>query len=215
MKYGIKGAAIATVISQGSVFITFIYHLIFNNHSYIEFKFRYFKFNKLVLLKILKIGLPASLSMIIMSFGVLLYNFILDSDDAIAAYQTVGRIEHLFFLPILSIATALVTLVGMFLGADRVDLIKEIIKYGLSRSILISIIFGIIFAIFNKNIISMFTEDSNIIILGVEYFNVMIFAYPFITIGMTCSRVMQGLGFGMPTLILTILRVVLINSLLA
>ena len=61
----------------------------------------------------------------------------------------------------------------------------------------------------------MFTEDSNIIILGVEYFNVMIFAYPFITIGMTCSRVMQGLGFGMPTLILTILRVVLINSLLA
>ena len=97
MKYGVKGAAIATVISQGSVFIIFIYHLIFNNHSYIEFKFKYFKFNKLILLKILKIGLPASLSMIIMSFGVLLYNFILDSDDAIAAYQTVGRIEHLFF----------------------------------------------------------------------------------------------------------------------
>jgi putative MATE family efflux protein len=210
--YGIKGAAVATIISQGLVFAIFVYYLIFKHHSYITFKLQDFKFNSKILSDIFKIGMPASLSMIIMSSGILIYNVILDSNDAVAAYQTAGRVEHLFFLPIISIATALVTLVGMFSGANRIDLVKQIVKYGLTRSVGISVLFSIFFSIFNRQIISGFTNDPNIIKHAVEYFSVLVFAYPFITIGMTCSRVMQGLGYGAPTLILTILRVVVINS---
>ncbi|MBT5955325.1 MAG: MATE family efflux transporter [Candidatus Marinimicrobia bacterium] len=213
--YGIKGAAAATIISQGLVFAIFVYYLIFKHHSYITFKLQDFKFNSKILSDIFKIGMPASLSMIIMSSGVLIYNVILDSNEAVAAYQTAGRIEHLFFLPIISIATALVTLVGMFSGANRIDLVKEIVKYGLTRSVTISVLFSIFFSIFNRQIISGFTNDPNIIIHAAEYFSVLVFAYPFITIGMTCSRVMQGLGHGTPMLILTILRVVVINSVFA
>ena len=43
----------------------------------------------------------------------------------------------------------------------------------------------------------------------------MAFAYPFITIGMTSSRIMQGLGYANPMLILTLLRVVIIAASLA
>ena len=218
--YGIKGAAVATVISQGLVFAIFVYYLIFKHHSYIKFKLQDFKYNPKILSEIFKIGIPASLSMIIMSIGILIYNVILTSafggstegNNAVAAYQTAGRVEHLFFLPIISIATALVTLVGMFSGANRIDLVKEIVKYGLTYSVAISILFSIFFSIFNRQIISGFTDDFSIITHAVEYFSVLVFAYPFITIGMTCSRVMQGLGYGTPTLILTILRVVVINS---
>ena len=210
--YGIKGAATATIISQGLVFVIFVYYLIFKHHSYITFKLQDFKFNSKILSEIFKIGIPSSLSMIIMSSGILIYNVILVSNDAVAAYQTAGRVEHLFFLPIISIATALVTLVGMFSGANRIDLVKDIVKYGLIRSVGISIVFSIFFTIFNQKIILGFTNDINIINHAVEYFSVLVFAYPFITIGMTCSRVMQGLGYGTPTLILTILRVVVINS---
>jgi Na+-driven multidrug efflux pump len=153
--------------------------------------------------------------MIIMSSGVLIYNVILDSNHAVAAYQTAGRIEHLFFLPIISIATSLVTLVGMFSGAGRIDLVRDIVKYGLTRSVAISISFSIFFYFFNQRIIFGFTNSTEIITHSVEYFSVLVFAYPFITIGMTSSRVMQGLGFGTPMLILTILRVVIINSVFA
>ena len=38
-----------------------------------------------------------------------------------------------------------------------------------------------------------------------------VFSYPFIAIGMTSSRVMQGLGYGMPMLFLTMMRVILIS----
>ena len=98
--YGIKGAAVATIISQGLVFAIFVYYLIFKHHSYITFKLQDFKFNANILSDIFKIGMPASLSMIIMSSGILIYNIILDSNDAVAAYQTVSVTflnSHLLF----------------------------------------------------------------------------------------------------------------------
>ena len=48
--------------------------------------------------------------------------------EAIAAYSTAHRIEHLFFIPLISIATSMVTLIGMFIGAKRNDLIDKVIK---------------------------------------------------------------------------------------
>ena len=43
----------------------------------------------------------------------------------------------------------------------------------------------------------------------------MSFSYPFITIGMTSSRIMQGMGHASPMFILTLLRVVIISASLA
>ena len=103
----------------------------------------------------------------------------------------------------------------MYYGAKRFDLIIYIVKYGLSRSILISICFSIFFYFFIDKIIYLFSTSPLDLKYAISYFMILVFAYPFITVGMTCSRVMQGLGHGTPMLILTILRVVLINCSLA
>ena len=214
--YSVKGAALATVISQAIVCLIFIYYLIFKHNAYIKFNFRKFSYNQNIINNILKIGFPASLSMIIMSVGIFLFNIILTlgsgNEIAVAAYQIGGRIEHLFFIPIISIATALVTLVAMYYGANRFDLIIHIVKYGLTKSLLISLCFSSFFYFFIEDIIHLFSTSQIELEYTISYFMVPIFAYPFITIGMTCSRIMQGLGHGIPMLVLTILRVVVINS---
>ena len=219
--YQIKGAAIATVISQALVTFAFIYFLLFRHRSYVTFNLMNFKFNFDILRNIFCVGVPASLSMVIMSMGVMLFNTILGSSQtvpaykAVAAYQTAGRIEHFFFLPIISIATSLVTLAGMFYGAKRIDLIRKMIKYGISRSVIISLSFSLFFFFFSDKIIPLFTDDPQIIELTIFYFTIMVFAYPFITIGMTSSRIMQGMGYAYPMLILTLLRVVILSASLA
>ena len=213
--YQIAGAAYATVISQIAVTIIYINFLLFRQHCYLSFNFNQFKIDTNIIKDIFRLGLPASLSMIIMSMGIVLFNRILSNSDAVAAYQTAGRLEHLFFLPIISIATSLVTLVGMFYGAKRIDLIWIIIKYGLSRSILISFSFSIFFYLYSQNIMPTFTDSKEIIRLSTLYFKIMAFAYPFITVGMTCSRIMQGLGYAYPMLILTLFRVVIVSASLA
>ena len=213
--YSVKGAALATVFSQSIVCIIFIYYLVFKHNAYIKFNFKKFSYNSKIINDILKIGFPASLSMIIMSIGIFIFNLILTigsgNEIAVAAYQIGGRIEHLFFIPIISIATSLVTLVSMYYGARRFDLILHIVKYGLSRAVFIAIGFSFFFYFFIDKIIHLFSKSQLEIDYTLSYFMVLIIAYPFITIGMTCSRIMQGLGHGTPMLILTILRVIIIN----
>jgi len=137
------------------------------------------------------------------------------SSDVVAAFQTAGRIQHIFFLPIISIAHSLVTLVGMFYGAKRKDLLNIVVFYGIKAGIVFALIFGSIFYFFADVFISGFTENTTIIQIGEGYFYIMVFAFPFISIGMTCSRVMQGLGHGNPMLIITAMRVILISAPLA
>jgi Na+-driven multidrug efflux pump len=43
----------------------------------------------------------------------------------------------------------------------------------------------------------------------------MAFAYPFVAVGMTSGRIMQGLGKGLPMLVITVIRVLLVSSLLS
>ena len=213
--FAIKGAALATVLSQTIVFSIFIYLMIVKDKTYISLDLKNFKFNRQILSKILKIGVPASLSMLIMSIGLFFYNIILSntefSSSAIAAYSTCHRIEHLFFIPIISLATSMVTLIGMFYGAKKNNLLNNLIYFALKVSISISIIYAVFFLAFSENILSLFTNDNKIINIGVGYFNVFAFAIPFISIGMTCSRAMQGLGKAYPMFIITCLRVIVIS----
>ena len=213
--FAIKGAALATVLSQAIVFSIFIYLMIVKDKTYISLDLKNFKFNHQILSNILKIGIPASLSMLIMSIGLFFYNIILSntefSSSAIAAYSTCHRIEHLFFIPIISLATSMVTLIGMFYGAKKNHLLNNLIYFALKVSISISIIYAVFFLAFSENILSLFTNDNKIINIGVGYFDVFAFAIPFISIGMTCSRAMQGLGKAYPMFIITCLRVIVIS----
>tara|TARA_Y100000814_G_scaffold88222_1_gene59563 strand:+ start:700 stop:2049 length:1350 start_codon:yes stop_codon:yes gene_type:complete len=213
--FAIKGAALATVLSQAIVFSIFIYLMIVKDKTYISLDLKNFKYNHQILSNILKIGIPASLSMLIMSIGLFFYNIILSntefSSSAIAAYSTCHRIEHLFFIPIISLATSMVTLIGMFYGAKKNHLLNNLIYFSLKVSISISIIYAVFFLAFSENILSLFTNDNKIINIGVGYFNVFAFAIPFISIGMTCSRAMQGLGKAYPMFIITCLRVIVIS----
>ena len=98
---GVQGAAAATVISQSIVFFIFMYMLFIKDHSYITFRLKDFYPSRIILWDIIKVGLPASLSMIVMAVGQGVFNKILIhfSADTVAAYQVAGRIDMLVFLP--------------------------------------------------------------------------------------------------------------------
>ena len=217
--FAIKGAAIATVISQATVFIIFIYLMIIKDRNYISLDLNNFKYNSKIFSNILKIGIPASLSMLIMSLGLFFYNIILNqteySSNAIAAYSTCHRIEHLFFIPIISLATSMVTLIGMFYGARKINLITDLIYFSIKVSVIISLIYSLFFLTCSEFILGLFTNDKEIIAIGVGYFKIFAFAIPFISIAMNCSRAMQGLGKAYPMFIITCLRVIIISCFLS
>ena len=71
--------------------------------------------------------------MLLMAVGGAVFNRILVeySPDVVAAYQVGGRLDHVVLLPMISISTALVTLVAMFRGAQRLDLVRDVVRYAM------------------------------------------------------------------------------------
>ena len=183
--------------------------------------------------KLFRLGIPASLSFAIMSLGMFANNSILSEADSgqisyyyeketnehedikkiggvVGGYKTAARIENLFMNLVIAISSSVVTIVGMFYGAKRIDLIRPVINYALKCSLIFSVIAMFIFFTFSESILSIFTDDYKTIKEGVNFFNICAFTCPFVAIGMLTCRAMQGMNKPTPFLFLTLLRVILI-----
>jgi len=210
LDYGVSGAAWATTISQIIVWCIFVYMFFIKDQTYVQFKLKDFSPSSYIMLDIVKVGVPVSMSMIVMALGQLVFNRLLVkfSTSAVAAYQIGGRIDMLVFLPIFGIASALTTIIGMFYGANEIDKIKFISWYGIKSSVIITSICSIFLFLFAPIVISVFTSDSYIQEISIYYLRTISILFPFISIGLTIGRILQGLGTGMPSLIITIIRVI-------
>lgn len=213
LNLGIKGAALATVISQTLTFLIFIYLTFIKKINFLRLNFRV-KLKLETYKKIFKIGLPAGLAMIIMSSGIAILNYIVVSfgTDAVAGLQISYQMEHFFFMPVVAIATASTTVAGMFYGARRKDLLYKTIKY----SFIINFSWGffciILFHTITPYIYYMFTKVDSIVNYSMSYMRIITYIYPIVAIGITTGRILQGLGTSIPMLLTTSLRILLISA---
>ena len=181
LDYGVSGAAWATTISQIIVWCIFVYMLFIKDQTYVQFKLKDFTPSSYIMLDIVKVGVPVSMSMIVMALGQLVFNRLLVkfSTSAVAAYQIGGRIDMLVFLPIFGIASALTTIIGMFYGANEIDKIKFISWYGIKSSVIITSICSVFLFLFAPIVISVFTSDSYIQEISIYYLRTISILFPF------------------------------------
>ena len=212
--YGVRGAAFATIISQVAMIVSYLFIIFVKKSTYISFNIRNLSLDNYIISKIFQIGIPSSLSMLIISFGQVVMNKILVnySTEAVAAYQIVSRLDMLLFMPILGIAISLTTIVGMFYGAKEYKKLLSVVYYGINRAVIITTISVILFFMLAKNILPIFSSNLMVVDIGVTYLKVIILAYPAVGISVICSRVCQALGQGVPLLITTTTRVLILTA---
>jgi Na+-driven multidrug efflux pump len=186
--------------------------LFFKKHSYITFNLKDFSLSGKILSDIVKVGFPASVSMVVMAVGQLFINKILVhfSTNTVAAYQIGGRLDMIVFMPILSIAVGMTTLVGMFYGAKDPEKVRWIIQYGIKRSFMLTSLLSVMIYIFAPWIVSVFSKDLFITETAVRYIRLMSFIYPLVSIGLTSGRILQGFGMGFPMLVITMVRILIV-----
>jgi len=207
--FSFKGAAIATTLSNIIVFFIFI--ILVNKTKFINIKLIYFL--KKELITIIKIGVPASITMIIISFGSIILNLILKqySINAIAAIQINTRIEDVFFLFVISISYGAMTLISMFIGANKIAKLKTIIAQTLFINFFIGLSLSYIFYNYSYYLVQIFTDNINVINFSQSYFKHISYMYPLIAFGLSAGRIMQGFGTSIPMLVITSVRVLVIG----
>jgi putative MATE family efflux protein len=208
--YGVKGAAIATSIAFFFGLILSLYYA--RTKSVLHIGLSSFKFSKKILKDILKVGFPASLMMITMSIFFMFVNKFMStfSFEHVAAFGISFRLESLLIMPIVAMSFAVLTLSGMFYGAKRYDLLKKISIYGIKLSFLIALVTSLIIFLFPVLFLRIFTDEVTLVNIGIPYIRLIVFTYPFIAISLLISRIIQGMGEGLPGLGINLFRTLLI-----
>jgi putative MATE family efflux protein len=207
LRFGVRGAAIATNIAIATTLLVYIYFL--RKRSYLRVDFRSFRFSFSLCRGICRVGAPASLMMLTMSVYVMFLNRFMAhfGTDYVAAFGLATRLESLVSLPIFALSISLLTLVGMFYGAKRNDLVRSISWYGTGIGLLAAGGVGILFYAVPGVFLRIFTQERLILMIGSAYLRVDVLTFPTMAIAMIVSRVLQGMGFGFPGFIINVIRI--------
>jgi len=148
-----------------------------------------------------------------MSIGGMCFHRIISlfGSHAVAGYGLGGRVDMVVALPFFGVSTALLSLVGIYHGASRGDLIQRISRYAINRTLLAAAFMGCLVFLFAEPILRVFTNEPEVIAVGKSFLRYIVFAYPMIAFCMNTGRILQGLGQGMPSLVITAIRVLLVS----
>ncbi|RKD20875.1 putative efflux protein, MATE family [Caminicella sporogenes DSM 14501] len=208
LKLGIKGAALATIISQ---FVSFLYILkyLYSGKSSIKVKLHHLKPNKEILKEIFSIGSSAfarqtagSILAIIINNSLKTYG----SDAAITIYGIINRFIIFLCMPIFGTVQGMQPIAGFNYGAKKIDRVKEVVKLSIITTTVLASFGALIAQIFPISIMKLFGLKDNLAIEGSKALRIVISMLPIIGIQIVGATFFQSIGKAVPSLILSLSR---------
>ena len=220
---GVSGAAYATILSMSMTALILIYWIFIKKDTYLNFKLNHFNFKKDIVRDIFRVGLPASVQQLSMSFTMLILNFIilniiLAGDAGISIYRIGWAIVSIAILPLLGLATAVITVTGAAFGARDLKKLNIAFLFSVKFGLIIEILIAIMLYVLAPLITLIFTTGEGLPALrpDIELFvKISCLFYPGAAFGIASSSMFQGTGKGLYALIATLLRTIILTPICA
>ena len=176
--WGVKGAAIATLISQILATLLVMYKIMSLDDN-CKLSLKQIKIYRGYTKDIFLVGLPAGLQAIFMSISSLIIHSSINSfgAEAMAGMTIFAKVEGFLYFPLFSLGLAVTGFVGQNFGAKEYERVKEGINISLKISVYTSLIFIIILNIFAPYILRLFTNDAAVIKVGLESIRIVFPSY--------------------------------------
>jgi putative MATE family efflux protein len=194
--FGLKGAAVATVIGRSTGVAYQCYHL-FKGSGILKFHVHHFKFDAPVIKSIINIASPATLQFIIASGSwIVLARLVAETGgtEASAGYQVAIRNVVFFILPAWGLSNAAATLVGQNLGAKQPERAEQSVLLTAKYNAIFMSFVMVLFLFFSKPIIEIFTTEVEVVKYGALALQIIGSAYIFYGIGMVMMQALNGAG---------------------
>lgn len=215
-KWGIEGAAIATVVAQGGAFITAI--LVLNNRDHlIHFGWKTLVFDRFIFGQSARIGLPTGFQQAFVALGMMALIRIINNFDTpvLAAYTAASRIDALAAMPAMNLASALAAFVGQNLGAGRIDRIKKGLRATLFMTWAISFFVMAVVIFQGEALMSLFSNNPEVIKHGHNYLIIISSFYPVFSTMFTMHGTLRGAGDTLIPMFITLISLWIVRIPLA
>lgn len=209
---GLAGAAWATGISMSVSTVLLLYLYLFTNRTYLRIDFNGFRLDWKQDKAILRVGLPASLEMVVVSLVSMVANLLLvyvDPENGVAIYSSTWKIIQLIMVPIFGMGSSVVPVCAAAYGLRRFDNIRTSYRFSILLITAIMVVILVIVFITADYIVMMFTYTDSTAALrpdmayGLRLSCLFIILVPW---GLITGSLYQSLGFGLRALVCTFFR---------
>ncbi len=168
-RMGVGSAAVATTISQAASALLCLRRLMTKGLVCQVIPSR-IRFHKDMLKEIVRFGLPTGIQNSVIAIANVIVQSNINSfgTEAMAAYGSYSKIEGFAFLPITCFAMAMTTFIGQNLGAKKYERAKEGARFGITVSLTLAELIGVLIFALSPLLIRLFNDDPEVIRLGVQ-----------------------------------------------
>lgn len=204
---GIRGAAIATGIGQTVSLLVYVIIYILRPMP-VRFTRKCMKPEKTLCLKMYSVGIPASLNMALPSLLISALNVILAafSQTYVFVLGVYYKLQTFLYLPANGVVQGMRPLIGYNYGAGEHKRVKKIYS---TTTIIVLIIMcagtAICLEIPDK-LIGLFTTNANTISAGAKALRIISAGFIVSSVSVTASGALEGLGKGLPSLVISVFR---------
>lgn len=211
LSYGVKGAAIATVVSQ------------FTGFLYAYYKFRGvkkklnlslgFKLKREMTVGIIAVGFSAFIveaedGILLAILNNLLLNHV--GDTGVIILGVISKLSMFLFITMLGISSAMQPIAAYNLGAKNYKRLKKVVKETIIFAFITSVVLWLCGMIFTEQAISLFVKEPELILASAKAFKVMIAVFPILSIYYVSIYYYQSIGKAKSSFVLSIFRQIIV-----
>ncbi len=209
--WGIRGAALATIIAQTSMLIWQI-KIFSNKGSFIHLQKGIFKLKRRIVSDSLSIGMApfmmnaaACVIIVLINKGLVKYG----SDLHVGAYGIINRMAFLFGMIVMGLNQGMQPIAGYNFGAKQIGRVNKVLKYTIVMATGVMTVGFLISELFPHVVASIFTKDQTLIDLAVPGLRIVFMSFPIIGFQMVTSNLFQSIGMAKQAIFMSLSRQVI------
>jgi putative MATE family efflux protein len=215
-RLGVEGAAITYIIVTGLGMLICLWAL-FTGQTRLRLKFRDFRPDFKIMWRILKIGIPSSVTGLGKAFGDLILTWLMIpfGTVALAAHSLISRIEMFINTPNMGLGGGAGVLVGQNLGAGQPKQASRSGWMATGLAVGIMIIFSAVLLIWAEKIIGLFNNEPDLVRLGSIFLRIATASYSGMAVVYLMQNCISGSGDTMPPMIISMITLWIVQLPLA
>ena len=209
---GVRGAAIATVISQATTSI-YVFWYFMSGRSALSVKkndlipdFRILKETFFVGSSAFARQISGSMLAIIINNSLVFYG----GDISVAVYGVINRLMMVFMLPMFGINQGFMPILGYNYGAKNYGRARSSVNLALLSATALAVVAFVTLFFFPQEMVSIFTNEEPLILEASAVMRIIVFVAPLIGVQVIAAGMFQALGKAMNALLLSLLRQIIL-----
>ena len=206
--WGIRGAAIATILAQ-VISLMWQFRLLSDRSELIHFRRGIYRLRRKIVRDILAIGMSPFLMNLTACFIVILINKGLKTyggDLMIGAYGIVNRLAFVFVMIVMGVNQGMQPIAGYNFGARQYDRVLRVLRLTIFCAMAITTAGFLVGELIPRVAVSLFTRDEELIRLSVEGMRIVFICFPIVGFQMVATNFFQSIGMAGKAIFMSLTR---------